>query len=94
MTLISRLRISPNLSPEDRSSHRLLCHDLRGAECHGNIIWFFLLKYLRPSFFYENRLILNSSKLTVGEKNQSCNQLLEVVVNEKMLSLRVKGRLP
>ena len=44
---------------------------------------FFLLKYLRPSFFYENRLILNSSKLTVGEKNQSCDQLLEIVVNEK-----------
>ena len=28
-------------------------------------------------------IILNSSKLTVGEKNQSCYQLLEIVVNEK-----------
>ena len=28
-------------------------------------------------------VILNSSKLTVGEKNQSCHQLLEIVVNEK-----------
>ena len=82
MTLISRLRISPNLSPEDRSSHRLLCHDLRGAERHGNRIWFFI-KILEAFIFCENRLILNSSKLTVGEKNQSCHQLLEIVVNEK-----------
>ena len=28
-------------------------------------------------------VILNSSKLTVGEKNQSCHQPLEIVVNEK-----------
>ena len=83
MTLISRLRISPNLSPEDRSSHRLLCHDLRGAERHGNRICFFIKILEAFIFFYENRLILNSSKLTVGEKNQSCDQLLEIVVNEK-----------
>ena len=29
-------------------------------------------------------VILNSSKLTVGEKKQSCYQLLEIVVNEKV----------
>ena len=107
MTLISRLRISLNLSPEYRSSHRLLCHDLRGAEHHGNEIWFlsiwikntwglhFLCHWKTgKTTMIEDRIslvILNSSKLTVGEKNQSCHRLLKNCCEWKMLSLRVKG---
>ena len=47
---------------------------------------FYAIEKQAKTTMIEDRIslvILNSSKLTVGEKNQSCHQLLEIVVNEK-----------